>query len=31
MRFIGLTRLGEANITEITDTAILQRTLQPYL
>lgn len=31
MRFIGLNRLGEANITEITDTALLQRTLQPYL
>lgn len=31
MRFIGLNRLGEANITEITDTEILRRTLQPYL
>ena len=31
MRFIGLNRLGEANITDITDPAILQRTLQPYL
>ncbi len=31
MRFIGLNRLGEANITEITDTDILRRTLQPYL
>ncbi|WP_165009818.1 3-dehydroquinate synthase [Neisseria yangbaofengii] len=31
MRFIGLNRLGEANITEITDMAILERTLQPYL
>lgn len=31
MRFIGLNRLGEANITEITDMEILRRTLQPYL
>lgn len=31
MRFIGLNRLGQANITEITDMAILERTLQPYL
>lgn len=31
MRFIGLNRLGEAVITEITDTDILRRTLQPYL
>ncbi|RNL14426.1 3-dehydroquinate synthase [Neisseria meningitidis] len=31
MRFIGLNRLGEANITEITDPDILRRTLQPYL
>lgn len=31
MRFIGLNRLGEANITDISDTAVLQRTLQPYL
>lgn len=31
MRFIGLKRLGEAIITEITDTDILRRTLQPYL
>ncbi|PSJ80979.1 3-dehydroquinate synthase [Neisseria iguanae] len=31
MRFIGLNRLGEANITEITDMTILERTLQPYL
>ena len=31
MRFIGLKRLGEAVITEITDTDILRRTLQPYL
>lgn len=31
MRFIGLNRLGEANITEITDMQILQKTLQPYL
>ena len=31
MRFIGLKRLGEAVITEITDTDILGRTLQPYL
>ncbi|WP_373753284.1 3-dehydroquinate synthase [Neisseria weixii] len=31
MRFIGLNHLGEANITEITDMAILERTLQPYL
>ncbi|QEY24265.1 3-dehydroquinate synthase [Neisseria animalis] len=31
MRFIGLDRLGKANITEITDTEILRRTLQPYL
>ncbi|ASK26840.1 3-dehydroquinate synthase [Neisseria chenwenguii] len=31
MRFIGLNRIGEANITEITDPEILRRTLQPYL
>lgn len=31
MRFIGLNRLGEADITEITDMAVLQKTLQPYL
>ncbi|MDO1509906.1 MULTISPECIES: 3-dehydroquinate synthase [unclassified Neisseria] len=31
MRFVGLNRLGEANITEITDTEILRKTLQPYL
>lgn len=31
LRFIGLDRLGQANITEITDTEILRRTLQPYL
>lgn len=31
MRFIGLNRLGEANITEITDMEILKRTLAPYL
>ncbi|MDO5639285.1 MAG: 3-dehydroquinate synthase [Neisseria sp.] len=31
MRFIGLNRLGEANITDITDIAILRQTLQPYL
>ena len=31
MRFIGLKRLGEAAITEITDMEILRRTLQPYL
>ena len=31
MRFIGLNRLGEANISEITDTDILRQTLAPYL
>ncbi|MCF7530491.1 3-dehydroquinate synthase [Neisseria lisongii] len=31
MRFIGLNRLGEANITEINDMEILRQTLQPYL
>ena len=31
MRFIGLNRLGEANITEVSDIDILKRTLQPYL
>lgn len=31
MRFIGLDRLGQANITKITDTQILRRILQPYL
>lgn len=31
MRFIGLDKLGKANITEITDMEILRRTLQPYL
>ena len=31
MRFISLNRLGEANITEITDTAVLKKTMQPYL
>lgn len=31
MRFIGLERLGKANITEITDMTILERTLRPYL
>ena len=31
MRFIGLNRLGEANISEITDTNILRQTLAPYL
>ncbi|STZ75518.1 3-dehydroquinate synthase [Bergeriella denitrificans] len=31
MRFIGLNRIGQANITEITDTDILHRTLSPYL
>lgn len=31
MRFIGLNRLGEANITEVTDTNILKQTLLPYL
>ena len=30
MRFIGLNRLGEANISEITDTDILRQTLAPY-
>lgn len=31
MHFIGLNRLGEANISEITDTDILRQTLAPYL
>lgn len=31
MRFIGLDRLGQANITRITDMDILRRTLAPYL
>lgn len=31
MRFIGLNRIGEANITEITDLEILRQTLQRYL
>lgn len=31
MRFVGLNRIGEANITEVTDMDILRRTLQPYL
>ncbi len=31
MRFVGLNRLGEANITEITNMEILRKTLQPYL
>ena len=31
MRFVGLNRLGEADITEITDVEILRKTLQPYL
>ncbi|QEY25535.1 3-dehydroquinate synthase [Neisseria zalophi] len=31
MRFVGLNKLGEANITEITDMDILYRTLQPYV
>jgi len=31
MRFVGLNRLGEADITEITDMEILRKTLQPYL
>jgi len=31
MRFVGLNRLGEADITEITDMEILRQTLQPYL
>lgn len=31
MRFVGLNRLGEANITEITDMEILRKTLQPYV
>jgi len=31
MRFIGLNRLGEANITEVSDIDILKRTLQQYL
>ena len=31
MRFVGLNRLGEADITEITDMEILRQTLRPYL
>ncbi len=31
MRFVGLNRLGKADITEITDMEILRKTLQPYL
>ncbi|MDO5058934.1 MAG: 3-dehydroquinate synthase [Neisseria sp.] len=31
MRFVGLDRLGKANITAVTDTEILRRTLEPYL
>lgn len=31
MRFIALNRLGEANITEITDTAVLKQAITPYL
>lgn len=31
MRFVGLNKLGEANITEITDMDILYRTLKPYV
>lgn len=31
MRFVGLDRLGQANITSVTDMAVLKRVLQPYL
>lgn len=31
MRFIGLNRIGEANITEVSDYEILRHTLAPYL
>ena len=31
MRFIGLDRLGKANITKVTDMEILRQTLIPYL
>ena len=31
MRFIGLDRLGKANITKVTDMEILRQTLSPYL
>ncbi|MCS4534206.1 3-dehydroquinate synthase [Neisseria montereyensis] len=31
MRFVGLNKLGEANITEITDMDILYQTLKPYV
>lgn len=31
MRFVGLDKLGQANITAITDMEILKRILQPYL
>lgn len=31
MRFIGLERLGQAEITAVEDTEILRRTLEPYL
>ena len=31
MRFVGLDKLGRANITAISDMEILRRVLQPYL
>ena len=31
MQFIGLNRLGEANITQISDVELLEKTLLPYL
>ncbi|MGF6147034.1 3-dehydroquinate synthase [Kingella potus] len=31
MRFVGLERIGQANITTVEDTGILRRTLAPYL